>query len=227
MILDAHTHIGFNDVLKARPSQLIASMKKAKIRRACVFAGDLNGCSTERLLKEVRAYRGILFPIGSISLFKKTSSVRDVQRWLSKGDIHGLKFYTGYEYFYPFDRRLRPYLKLLSQYGKPAIFHSGDTYNVVGKAKLKYAHPLHIDELAVEMPQLKIVIAHMGYPWVADAAEVCYKNKNVYADTSGFVYGTFTKNDEALFKDILRTYTAIAGSLDKVLFGTDWPLSAP
>jgi len=77
------------------------------------------------------------------------------------------------------------------------------------------------------MPQLKIVIAHMGYPWVADAAEVCYKNKNVYTDTSGFVYGTFTKNDEALFKDILRTYTAIAGSLDKVLFGTDWPLSAP
>lgn len=225
MIIDAHTHLGFNSIVHAEAAQLIASMKRARINKACVFAGDLNACTTKKLLHEVEEYRGILFPVGAVSPFRKDMSVRQLDQWLRTEKLYGLKCYPGYEFFYPFDKRLRPYFRLLSAYGKPVVFHSGDTYSAVGKAKLKYAHPLHIDELAVEMPDLKIIIAHMGYPWVADAAEVCYKNKNVYADTSGFVYGTFTANDQKTFSDFVKTFVRIAGSSEKLLFGTDWPIS--
>ncbi len=191
-----------------------------------VFAGKINNSPTEKLLAELKKYRGRLYPVGSVSpLSADKSKIAQIERWLKNKEIFGLKFYPGYEFFYPDDASLRPYLKLLSKYGRPAIFHSGDTYNKAGGAKLKYAHPLHIDDLAVCLPELKIVIAHLGYPWIIDAAEVVYKNKNVYADCSGFVYGKFKKEDSECFKKMFNDFLGRSGSAKKVLFGTDWPIS--
>src|SRR5271169_877085 len=78
---------------------------------------------------------------------------------------------------------------------------------------------------AVDFPRLKIVIAHMGYPWHRDAAEVVYKNRNVYADISGFVYGDFQREDTIKFKRTLDQFIDVAGSAEKLLFGSDWPIS--
>jgi hypothetical protein len=200
-------------------------MKRAHIDKALVFAADINDLPTERLLVEVAPYRDKLFPIGSVSpLSSQLPSLKKVEEWLSEKQIHGLKFYPGYEYFYPADPSLRPYLKLLAKYNRPAIFHSGDTYNRVGAAKLKYAQAIHIDDLAAELPDLKIVIAHLGYPWVIDAAEVCYKNKNVYVDCSGFVYNKFAPTTKAHFRQVLEEFERISNARDRIIFGTDWPI---
>lgn len=225
MIIDSHTHIGFGGLLNIPASKLIFSMKAAHIDRAMVFAGEINNCPTEKLLAEIKKYKNKLYPVGSISpLSKRRSTFAQVEMWLKNKEIFGLKFYPGYEFFYPDDAALRPYLKLLAKYNRPAIFHSGDTYNKAGGAKLKYAHPLHIDDLAVRLPELKIVIAHLGYPWTIDAAEVVYKNKNVYADCSGFVYGKFSASDTKSFKDIFYDFLRRADSSEKILFATDWPI---
>ncbi len=225
MIIDAHTHIGFNKVCDSTVKELLASMKRAGIDKALVFAADINDLPTERLLTEIAPHRDKLYPIGSISpLSSKLPSLKKVEQWLSRKQIHGLKFYPGYEYFYPADASLRPYLKLLAKYNRPAIFHSGDTYSRVGMAKLKYAQAIHIDDLATELPELKIVIAHVGYPWVIDAAEVCYKNKNVYVDCSGFCYGAFNAKQRVHFRDILQEFERISNARDRIIFGTDWPI---
>lgn len=224
MIIDAHAHLGFNDIINAGAKDLVSSIKKAGIDKAIVLAGEMNALSTEKLLEEVSPYKDKLFPVGSISpLSPSVPSLKKVEEWLSKKFIYGLKFYPGYEYFYPADAILRPYLELLAKYGKPAIFHSGDTYSKVGGAKLKYAQSIHIDDLATELPELKIVIAHLGYPWVIDAAEVCYKNKNVYVDCSGFVYGKFGAKDKANLKRNMKVFGQIAPP-DRILFGSDWPI---
>lgn len=229
MIIDCHTHIGFKEPLKASPQELLESMKKAGIDAACVYAGELNGCSTEKLLEEISSYPN-LYPIGSLSPLSPTRpSFAIVDEWLASRKIHGLKFYPGYEFFYPYDECVRPYLEVLAKYGKPAIFHSGDTYSKVQSAKLKYAHPFHIDELASEMPELKIIIAHFGNPWFRDTAEVCLKNAHVYSDCSGFVYGIFLDRDKLMFREALETFMDYSlvhtfGRL-KLLFGTDWPIS--
>lgn len=231
IIIDAHTHIGKGHLINANPKDLLKSMKTAGIDRACVFAGELNNCSTEELLNSLSKYHDVLYPIGSVSpLSEKRPSLDQVEKWLLNNDIYGLKFYPGYEFFYPYDECARPYLELLAKYGRPAIFHSGDTYNKVAKTKLRYAHPLEIDELASELPDLKIIIAHFGNPWVIDTAEVCLKNKNVYADSSGIVYNTFLDEDKKLFKYFLETFmrytlTHTSFGKRKLIFGTDWPIS--
>ena len=225
MIIDSHTHIGFNGYLDESAVDLIKSMKLAGIDKALVYAGEVFDCPTEKLLREVAPFKNILFPIGSVSpLSKSKPSAAQVEKWLKNQDIYGLKFYIGYEYFYPNGPEIKPYLKILEKYKKPAIFHSGDTYNLEKGARLKYAHPLHFDDVAVDFPNLPIIISHLGYPWVIDAAEVVYKNKNVYADCSGLAYGKLKKSDKDLIKHLIFTFIKYAGDSSKLIFATDWSI---
>lgn len=101
----------------------------------------------------------------------------------------------------------------------------GDTLKTVKSARLKYAHPLAIDDIASDFEEVTFVIAHMGYPWHKDTAAVCYKNDNVYADISGFVYGEFTGKDAHNFDQVITEFTSFTGSHDKLLFGSDFPIS--
>jgi len=225
MVIDSHTHLGAKTII-ASADGLIASMDASGIDKALVFAGKLNGLSNEQLFRDIAAHQERLFAVGSVTPGSpRMPPLSDVEAWMRQGAIRALKFYPGYEYYYPYDAVIRPYLELCARRGKPAIFHSGDTYSKAHASKLKYAHPLHIDEVAVELPELKIVIAHFGYPWQNDAAEVVYKNPNVHVDCSGFVYGRFGINDETDFRKVVEDYVRVAGGLDRVLFGTDWPIS--
>ena len=232
MIIDAHTHIHLDPGESGQTvSDLLAAMDKVGIDMAAVFAAPINGLSTERVLKEIAPHPDRLFAVASVSPilpdFQRAPS--RVERWLAEGRVRALKFYTGYEHFYPADARLRAYLKLLVKYDRPAIFHSGDLYDKIPGAKLKYSHPLAIDDLAAEMPDLKIIIAHLGSPWALDAAQVCYKNRNVYADCSGFTYGAFDANQRRRFGRMWKTFDEIneGAAAAKILFGTDWPISDP
>jgi predicted TIM-barrel fold metal-dependent hydrolase len=71
------------------------------------------------------------------------------------------------------------------------MIHTGDTFDPHGK--IRYSHPLNIDDVTVDNPSLKIVVCHIGNPWIRDCMEVLYKNKNknVHADISGLVLGDF------------------------------------
>lgn len=230
MLIDAHTHILLDP---GRPGQeahdLLTAMDRAGVDQAAVFASTISDLTTERLLRKIAPHPDRLFAIGTVSplLPEFRMPTAEVARLLESGAIRGLKFYTGYEHFWPHDPRLRPWLRLLAEHGRPAIFHMGSCYGEVPGPKLKYAHPLKIDELAVEMPELNIIIAHFAPPWVETTAEVCYKNKNVYTDCSGFTYGAFDERHERMFRNHWRTIDdgtyGQAGS--KVLFGSDWPIS--
>lgn len=227
-IIDAHTHVGFGKAIRQRAKGLVAQLDRAHVDKAMVFAGAINDCTNEALLGEIAPYKGRLYGVGSVSPDGPKAyrpSVPSMDAWLKRGDLRAIKFYLGYESFYPSDSRLRPYLRLLQKHGRPAIFHSGDTYNVVRGAKLKYAHALHVDDLAAEMPDLKIIIAHLGSPWIIDAAQVCYKNENVYADCSGFVYGDFSPKKRAEFMEVWKEFERVSESNGRILFGSDWPIS--
>src|SRR5687767_5797512 len=108
MIIDAHAHIGFNETLNAAAKEVSVSMRKAGIGKALVFASAMSDCLTERLLREIAPYPDRMYGIGSVSpLLKNQPSLKQVEAWLKGGRIRGLKFYTGYEHFYPADRLIR------------------------------------------------------------------------------------------------------------------------
>lgn len=103
------------------------------------------------------------------------------------------------------------------------MIHTGDTFTDTGK--LRFSRPLNLDDVAVDNPELKIVMCHLGNPWIEDAEEVLYKNKNVYADISGLVVGDFDHYFEKMMRDKVAELINYAGEPTYLLFGTDWPIS--
>ncbi len=149
---------------------------------------------------------------------------------LKEGKVKALKAYLGYLKYEPLSPGYRLYFKLAAKYKIPVIFHCGDTY--AKSAKVKYSHPLKIDEVAVDYPDTKFVIAHFGNPWLLDAAQVAYKNENVWVDLSAVVIGdadAFAKKekDGLLDGEVRRLKEAITytEAPEKFMFGSDWPLS--
>ena len=153
-----------------------------------------------------------------------------VETLLGRGVVVALKGYLGYLHFEPAHPNYRRYYELAAKYNIPVMFHTGDTYSP--RAKLKYAHPLGVDDVAVDHPDTRFVICHIGNPWTLEAAEVIYKNMNVWGDLSGLMVGT----DEVFVSDEGREATvelshAIQRAIryserpNRFVYGTDWPLA--
>ncbi|MFN4258523.1 MAG: amidohydrolase family protein [Gemmataceae bacterium] len=152
-----------------------------------------------------------------------------VEQTLATGRVVALKGYLGYVPYGPDHPDYVPYYELAARYKVPFIFHTGDTYSP--RAKLKYAQPLLVDEVAVDHPEVRFVLAHLGNPWLLDAAEVVYKNVNVWADLSGLAVGdaaTFTapERQEMLHETAIAVRKAFqyAERPNRFLYGSDWPL---
>jgi predicted TIM-barrel fold metal-dependent hydrolase len=219
-IIDCHVHIGKNKHINASVKDLLKSMDEAGIDKALVYAAPIADMDNETLIKAISKHRNRLYPVLAHSPHLGTLDILSIAE--HEGAV-GIKFYTGYEHFYPED--IQSVIDSIGQLNIPLIFHMGDTLRTVKSARLKYAKPLLIDDIASDFEELTFVIAHMGYPWHKDTAAVCYKNDNVYADISGFVYGEFTGKDAHNFDQVIAEFTSFTGSHDKLLFGTDFPIS--
>ena len=103
------------------------------------------------------------------------------------------------------------------------MIHTVDTF--LEQGKLKFSHPIHIDEVAVDNPELKIVMCHLGNPWLEDCQEIIYKNDNVYADVSGLAVGKFDHTFEMRMVEKVAELINYAGEPRYLLYGTDWPIS--
>lgn len=153
-------------------------------------------------------------------------SVPALERELREKKYQCLKIYLGYIPKYAADAFYKPFYRLAERYKLPVVFHTGDTYDK--SAKVKYADPLGVDEIAVEYPKVTFVIAHVGNPWFASAAEVIYKNDNVYGDLSALLLGDVATEEPAKVEELvvkpLRWIYLYVENPKKLMFGTDWPL---
>jgi len=140
--------------------------------------------------------------------------------------IKAVKIYAGYYHVDINDPIYAPVYDLAEKYDLTVAIHTGDTYS--SKGLLKYSHPLLLDELAVNRPDIRFVACHMGTPWVFDACEVCAKNPNVYIDLSGLLVGNAEyigrMSSNALITDRYKQALCYLDNYDKVIYGSDWPL---
>jgi predicted TIM-barrel fold metal-dependent hydrolase len=153
----------------------------------------------------------------------------------NRSKIVAFKAYLGYLHFGPEAPGYIPYYKLAEKYDLPVIVHTGDNWSTT--AKVKYAHPLRMDEVAVDFPEVRFVLAHFGNPWLTDAAEVIFKNPNVWADLSGLFVGgdeeiqailgeaKIPDSAPGLLITDLKKAIGYVGDPRKFLYGSDWPLA--
>ena len=231
MIIDVHTHLNNYDsdkniTLSERLDNLLENMENNQVDCSMVltsyFVNEHRPSITD-VVEATKDLKNIHVVAGISYLDFKEKELREIREYLEDGIVKGLKLYPGYEPFYPHDSRLQIVYDMAMDYDVPVMFHSGDTYSP--KAKVRFAHPLHIDDVAVDNPEMKIVICHVGNPWTKDCMEVVYKNENVYTDFSGLVLGDFTYRFEKYMKNQLEEMILYAGEPCFFLYGTDWPIS--
>jgi predicted TIM-barrel fold metal-dependent hydrolase len=257
-MIDAHIHAVHDHVpgskpggpeevdLEGRPDavadRLRAEMKEAGVTHALGMgrldapADDPLGVNgTLRLAALVPGLRAIGIADPTRLKVAHPEHFKKAEADIAAGKVVALKAYTGYLPYGPDSPAYKPYIRLAARYKIPFIFHTGDTWST--RAKLRYAHPLLVDDVAVDHPDVNFVIAHLGNPWLTDAAEVVYKNENVWADLSGILVGTpdsFKTGPDgkpapdshwALSLPDLHKAYRYADKPDRFLFGTDWPLS--
>ena len=157
--------------------------------------------------------------------------ITDIRNMLDSGyignqKIVGFKIFAGYYHYYVHDPIYTPVYKLAAEYGLTVAIHTGDVYCENGL--LEYSHPLAADRLAVQFRDTNFLLCHMGDPWIMDACEVAYKNRNVYLDISGLLAGNESQISATEQRElVMNHYTTglvYLNNYQKVLFGTDWPL---
>lgn len=230
MIIDCHVHLNnYHEAialsLDESLDKLQAAMAEAGVTFALVLTSYLvnpNRPSTAEVVRAIEDIENLGVVAGISYLHYKQRDLRELADFLQAGLVKGLKLYPGYEPFYPHDQRLQVVYELAEEFDVPVMIHSGDTYSPGGK--VKYAHPLEVDEVAVDHPNVKFVICHLGNPWLVDCMEVVYKNKNVYADFSGLVLGEFTETFEDYMEQQIAEVILYAGEPRYLLYGTDWPI---
>jgi uncharacterized protein len=230
MIIDCHVHLNnyHEQVEHSLPesiAKLLAAMSEAGVDYSLVLTSYIVSPHRPSTAEVVKALEKIdnLGVVAGISYNNyRERDLRELADFLRGGLVKGLKLYPGYEPFYPHDHRLRVVYDLAEEFDVPVMIHTGDTYTP--KGKLKYAHPLEVDEVAVDHPNVKFVICHLGNPWLVDAMEVVYKNQNVYADFSGLILGEFTEAFEDYMEEQIGEVILYAGEPRKFLYGSDWPI---
>jgi uncharacterized protein len=232
MIIDCHTHINnYHDEdvesLQTCLDDLQLQMRRNRVDIALVLTSykvTPGRPSTGDVVRATRDLKNIFVVAGISYLNPASSDLSEIREYLQDGSVRGLKIYPGYEPFYPNDSKLDPLYRLAADTKAPVMIHSGDTFSP--KGKVKFSHPLHVDEVAVDHPEVNFVICHIGNPWVRDCMEVVYKNKNVYTDISGLVLGNFSDRFEQFMSKQLQEMLVYGVEPDNVLFGTDWPISS-
>ena len=208
------------------PDALVAYFRERRI--ACVVFSveeTLTGrpqFPNEAVLALAEAHADILIPFVSVNPMRGPGAVEDARRLVAMG-ARGFKLHPPLQEFHANDRKAYPFYEVVNEARLPVVFHTGHSGIGTGMpggggVRLKYGNPMDIDDVAVDFPDMPIILAHPSFPWQDEALSVCLHKPQVYIDLSGW--------SPKYFSPILIQY---ANTLlkRKMLFGSDYPLLTP
>lgn len=242
MITDSHIHIEPFEMLKPEALELMKK-KRANFeeiisysRSAKSFLGYLDRCGVDRAVlinyvapevlgftsevnqfvaDYVREAPKRLLPCGSVHPRHTSNILADVDQLLRLG-IRMIKIHPPHQLLYPNDylsgvKELEIIYRAAEANGIPVMFHTGTS--VFPGARNKYGDPIYVDDVAVDFPKLKILLAHGGRPlWMDTAFFLIRRHPNVYLDVSGIPP-----------KQLLQHFPRLEEIAHKTVFGSDWP----
>jgi len=160
---------------------------------------------------------------GSVDPWKGEFAIKEAERCIKELGLIGLKFAQAIQGFYPNDRKFYPLWEKCVELKCSVQFHTGTTGIGAGLpggmgVRLKYVHPMAIDDLAADFPDLKIIALHPSWPWQEEMLAVLQHKANVYNELSGWSPKYFSPSLKREINGRLQ---------DKFMFGTDFPAIMP
>jgi predicted TIM-barrel fold metal-dependent hydrolase len=200
-------------------------------RMACVaftvddlaFSGEEPVVSNEEVAELAAQHADVVIPFASVDPHRGRAGVRLARRLIEEYGVRGFKFHPSQQAFLPNDRSAYPLYEVIAEHRLPALFHTGQTGVGAGQPsgggiRLEYSDPMRLDDVAVDFPDMPIILAHPSFPWQEQALAVATHKPQVYIDLSGW--------SPKYFPPLLVQY---ANTLlrHKVLFGSDYPVLTP
>ncbi|MDQ7910138.1 amidohydrolase family protein [Phytohabitans sp. ZYX-F-186] len=197
-------------------------------RMACVvFTVDSGGRdpvpANEEVARLAAEHADVLVPFVSVDPARGPAGVETLRKLVAEHPVRGVKFHPGSQAFYPNDRMAYPLYEVIAEHGLIALFHTGHTGVGAGTPggggiRLKYGNPMYVDDVAVDFPGMRIILAHPSFPWQDEALSVALHKPDVYIDLSGWSPKYFPPQLVQYANTLLK---------HKVLFGTDFPMITP
>lgn len=153
----------------------------------------------------------MLLPFASINPYVHNRPAAELEYWVKERGFKGVKLYPTYQYFYPNDQMMYPMYAKAEELGIPVMLHTGSS--VFDGARLKYGNPIYIDDIAVDFPNLNILMVHSGRGlWYDQAFFLAKLHKNVYMEIAGLPPNR-----------LLTYFPELERNANKIIFGSDWP----
>jgi predicted TIM-barrel fold metal-dependent hydrolase len=236
MIVDVHTHV-------FRPEVDFGPRLWADLKRCGVDAGLWGDVCSRHLETTLAADVAIVFGIQAaatgwcvpndfVAAHVKRAAERliffasidpaqpgfelELERCHQELRCQGVKLAPIYQGLHPLAPGYRHIYGYCQKHGLPILTHMATTFS--SGTPLEYARPAHMDQVAIDFPDLKIVMAHLGHPWEGETIAVIRRNANVYADLSALYYRPWQYYNSMR---LLVEYHAE----HKVFFGSDFPFT--
>lgn len=242
MITDCHIHIEPLHLFKPHALELIKH-KRANFeeiveycRSPKAFLKYLDDCGVDRAVLINYVAPEVMGFTSEVNQFVADYTKHDPKRLLSCGSLHPrhtsnimadvehilrlglrmIKIHPPHQLLYPNDylngaKELEIIYRAAEANGIPVMFHT--VTSIFPGARNKYGDPIYVDDVAIDFPKLKIILAHGGRPlWMDTAFFLLRRHPNVHLDISGIPP-----------KLLLKYFPRLGEISHKTLFGTDWP----
>ena len=165
----------------------------------------------------------IVMAFASVNPTRGAEAVSEARRLIAAGGIRGFKLHPPLQEFHANNKKAYPFYEVMAEFKLPVIFHTGHSGIGTGMpggggVRLKYGNPMDIDDVAVDFPDMPIILAHPSFPWQDEAISVCLHKPQVYIDLSGWSPKYFSPTLIQYANTLLKK---------KMLFGSDYPLITP
>lgn len=152
----------------------------------------------------------VFLPFCTINPFLMSDLVKEFRKYIEIG-AKGLKLYPSYNHFYPNESRMYPLYALAQEERLPVLVHTGSS--IFKGSKIKYADPIHLDDVASDFPDLSLILAHSGRGlWYEKAFFLSRIHPNLYLEISGLPPA-----------NLLNYFPDMENNIDKFIYGSDWP----
>jgi predicted TIM-barrel fold metal-dependent hydrolase len=237
MIIDTHSQLWTKEAIESFPKAMadgykamfkdmgfpsiedtLKDMDAAGVDKAVIVAVDAETThkyrvSNDLVAETVAKHPDRLIGFASVDPHKGKQGVKEFERAITDLKLKGLKILPHLVQLDINDTMIYPLYEAAQELGVPVLFHTGTQFHA--GTKIKYCRPLFVDDVAVDFPRLKLIIAHFGYPWWEEALAVVRRNPFVYFNIAGWA-------PKYIPDGVIRLAdTALTG---KVLFGSDYPL---
>ncbi len=223
--VDYHCHISMTEyadpsnptVITVSREEFIADLDEAEIDKAVILSDKRT--TPEQVAAFVRQEPDRFIGFGYVNPLNKEAP-DEVLRQRDELGLFGLKLYPTTDGYAADDPHAFRVYEAASSIGMPVLFHQAgmpEPHDL-----LRHTDPGQIDVVASCFPELRIVLAHLGYPRVDETLYVARKHRNVWCDIS-WPYGDINHPSYLymLWRDLLTALNL--GILNRLVFGTDYP----